>query len=88
MYLLFREIELKMSKHLFLTLQEISSVDSRKRQHIISAIASDDNVQFHWTLLSVDIESEEQAVELLEQIVGLWLTIQGFSLTGAWMEQY
>ena len=63
-YLLFKEIELNVRKHLFSTLQKTSSdsVDG-KRQRIISAVSNDDEVQFHWTLLSVDIESEEQAMK-------------------------
>lgn len=63
-------------------------VDSGRRETIISAIANDDNVQFFWTMLSVDIDGEEQAVKLLKQIVGLWVTIRGFSIAGTWMEQY
>lgn len=89
-YLLFREIELNVRKHLFLTLQQQTCMvaSSDKRDSIISAVASDDNVQFHWTFLSVDIESEDQAVNLLKEIVGLWLTIRGFSIAGTWIEYY
>ena len=32
--------------------------------------------------------SEEQAVKLLKEIIGLWVTIRGFSIAGTWMEQY
>ena len=46
------------------------------------------SVQFFWTMLSVDIDGEEQAVKLLKEIIGLWVTIRGFSIAGTWMEQY
>lgn len=87
-YLLFKEIELNVRKHLLLTLPQKSSnvASSDKQESIISAVTSDDNVQFYWTLLSVDIESEDQAVKLLKEIMGLWLTIRGFSIAGTWME--
>ena len=39
-------------------------------------------------MLSVDIDGEEQAVKLLKEIIGLWVTIRGFSIAGTWMEQY
>ena len=45
-------------------------------------------MQFYWTMLSIDIESEEQAVKLLKEIIGLWVTIRGFSIAGTWIEQY
>ena len=51
-------------------------------------MSSDELVQFYWTLLSVDIESEEEAVKLLKEVIGLWLTIRGFSIAGTLMEQY
>ena len=86
--LLLKEIELISCKQLCITFERGSSVDSGHRETIISAIANDDNVQFFWTVLSVDIDGEEQAVKLLKEIVGLWVTIRGFSITGTWMEQY
>ena len=89
-YLFFREIEHNLRKHLFLTLQPQTSAvaASNKREDIICTVASDESVQFHWTLLSIDIQSEDQVVKLLKEIVGLWLTIRGFSIAGTWMEYY
>ena len=37
-------------------------------------------------MLSADIGDEEESVELLRDIVELWLTIRGFSIAGQWME--
>ena len=44
--------------------------------------------EWHWTLLSQCIDSEEDAVELLHNIIFLWVTIRGFSLAATWMEMY
>ena len=37
-------------------------------------------------MLSVDIDGGEQAVKLLKEIVGLWVTIKGFSIGGTCMD--
>ena len=86
-FMLFKEIELIVRKHLFITFERGSSVDSGQHE-TITAVANDDSVQFFWTMLSVDIDGEEQAVKLLKEIIGLWVTIRGFSIAGTWMEQY
>ena len=51
-------------------------------------MASDDNIQFYWAMLSVDIEDESHAIKLLKEIIGLWVTMRGFSIAGCWLEQY
>ena len=63
-------------------------MDSGQHKTIITAVANNDIVQFFWTMLSVDIDGEEQVVKLLKEIIGLWVTIRGFSIAGTWMEQY
>ena len=45
-------------------------------------------MQFYWSLLSIDINSPEDSDELLQAIVKLWITVHGFSVTAAWLEQY
>ena len=88
-YLLFREIEINLRDKLTKLLQPSTTVQllDRKEEFITSAI-QDNNIQFYWTMLSVDIDSEQESVELLKEIVELWLTIRGFSITGQWMEIY
>ena len=54
---------------------------------MIDAVASDDDVQFLWVFLSCDI-TDEDAIYLLKEIVGLWLTIRRFSIAGTWLEEY
>ena len=56
---------------------------------IIKAVTNNDDVQFCWTLmLSVGIHVEKHAIQLLEEIVGLWVSSRGFSIAGAWLEQH
>ena len=47
----------------------------------------DENVQFHWCMLTTDIE-EDKAKVLLTMIVDLFVTVRGFSFTKSFMEMY
>ena len=60
----------------------------KNKETIIKAVSSNDNIQFFWTMLSVDIINESHATQLLEEIIGLWITIRGFSIADGWLEQY
>ncbi len=51
-------------------------------------IFSDEDVQFHWTLLSQNIHDTVSSDALLMEVIKLWVTIRGFSTTGYWMEVY
>lgn len=83
-YLLFFEMEMKMRKHL----HELISEKHINKKAVIEGIASDDDVLFHWCLVSTDIDDEAASQELLGKIVELWLTIRGFSTAGAYIEYY
>ena len=88
-YLLFRIIELRVRKHLLISFSKGSTLDEiNKREVIVSAVAADDDVQFYWTLLSVDITNEQIAIDLLKEMIGMWITIRGFSIAKAWLEKY
>ncbi len=63
------------------------SVDSSNKI-LLKTIIDDEDVQFCWSMLSVDIEDEDHSSELLQTIVQLWVTIRGFAITSAWMEEY
>ena len=45
-------------------------------------------IQFHWTLLSQNIQVSDSSDVLLKEIIKLWITNRGFSITGYWMELY
>ena len=85
---LFQAIELDMQKRLLSTLTSFSDKSEDQRQFIIDAVAADTDVQFVWAHLSSDIKEEDHAIHLLKEIIGLWLTIRGFSIASAWTEQY
>ena len=57
-------------------------------QKVIKQVLEDEDVQFNWTLISQDLDSYEEAQELLYEIVRLWVTIRGFSIATMWMETY
>lgn len=45
-------------------------------------------MKFNWSMVSVDIEDENDCEELLHKITEKWLTIRGFSIASAIVEQY
>ena len=67
---------------------KLSESRSQFKEEIIDKIVKNEDIQWHWTLISQCIDSEKDAVELLEEIVSLWVTIRGFSLVATWMKLY
>ena len=47
----------------------------------------EDEVLFAWSIAGVELDDKTGTI-LLKMIVDLWLTIQGFSFAGAFIEQY
>jgi hypothetical protein len=66
----------------------IKAESNKGVQDIITRILEDEDVQFNWTLISQDLDSYEEAQELLYEIVHLWVTVRGFSIASLWMETY
>ena len=50
-------------------------------------IENDDEAAFYWSMISANWEMEESQA-LLQLIINHWITLRGFSLTGAFMEKY
>lgn len=48
----------------------------------------EEDVQTFWSMLSLDIRDDSQSQEFLQEIVEMWVTMRGFSMTSFWMEQY
>ena len=88
-YRLFISIEMSMRKKLaeHLKKQRVTEASSEGESAIIEFVIKNDDVQFYWSMLSIDMEEEHNS-ELLQHIVQLWLTIRGFSISKAWMENY
>ena len=87
-FLMFIEIE-KCVRHLLP--QCMIHNDNNKasfKKSVLKRITREESVQFYWTLLSQDIEEEENSKGLLSEIVSLWITIRGYSITASWMEEY
>jgi hypothetical protein len=82
-YVLFYEIEKEVRQFLVKLIGQSSQLE---KEEIIDEIVTDD-VQFFWSMISVDID-QHVGEQLLTQIVQLWLTIRGFSTAGAFVEQY
>ena len=58
------------------------------KANVHDKVFKNDEVQFHWALLSQDIDSPEDAETLLQDIISLWVTVRGFSMAASWMEVY
>ena len=83
--MMFKEIELAMRGHLLANLKGSTSND---RDTIIKSVAANENVRFYWSMISVDIQDEEHAITLLEEVIALWLTIRGYSIARHWIEHH
>lgn len=88
-YVLFRTLELNVRKHLIISFSKGSTLEEKnKRDVITNAVAADEDVQFYWTLLSVDITAEQKAIDILRGMIEMWITIRGFSIAKAWLEKF
>ena len=65
-----------------------SSVETDQKDRLVKLVCEDEDVQFYWSMLSVEIDAENNAAVLLREIVELWLTIRGLSVAGQWLEIY
>ena len=61
---------------------------TKTKQLLIQDLIEDDDVQFLWSMLSIDITDQNDSLHLLSNIAELWITIRGFSMTGSWIDQY
>ena len=57
------------------------------RKDLSTRIVEDDDVQFHWVIVSCGME-EDISESLLESIIYLYITIRGFSFASAILERY
>lgn len=61
--------------------------DDQDKKSIVENLITSEDISFHWSILTIDLE-EQESTELLNDILTLWLTIRGFSISGAWIEQH
>jgi hypothetical protein len=50
--------------------------------------SENEDVLYHWSVLSANWREEEVNQELFKMIINHWVTIRGFSFTSAFMETY
>ena len=65
-----------------------SHTNESLRSNVIEKAVKNDEVQWRWNLLSQCIDCDEESKELLTEIIQLWVTVRGFSMTAGWLENY
>lgn len=63
--------------------KHIKSGESKDVSSVIDDVVKDEDVQFHWTLASQDIDTEEEADKLLEEMIHKWITVRGFAIAAS-----
>ena len=58
----FKEVELKVYQELLQAFERNTQMGPAQRDIIISTVATDESIQFHWTILSVDIIDEARTM--------------------------
>ena len=81
-YTAFQAMELALQEYL-----QRGTVGKYNKDAAVEYITNDGDVQFHWCCLMSTV-TEECAQELLKVLVQLLVTIRGFSLAAAYMEEY
>jgi hypothetical protein len=54
---------------------------------LVMAITSDEDVLFHWCMMSANDLEDNQVSVLLNKIVEPWVTIRGYSFVSAWVKK-
>ena len=57
------------------------------KEEVISQVLATESVGLHWMLVC-DSHDEAESFELLQDVIGVWFTIRGFSIAGKLFEQY
>ena len=81
---MFIEIE-RMVRNVVVKLASQSS--QQDKEAFIEEIVSDDDIQFHRSMINMDLDNHVKE-QLLQQIVQLLVTIRRFSTAGAFVKQY
>ena len=68
--------------------RHLQSSSKNSDDRLENILVKDNDIEFYWCLLSVDIRDEEHCTELLKAIVQFWVTTRGYAVTSSWMEAY
>ena len=83
-------IEIKKCVRVYLPKHMLTSSSDKEsfKQNVHDKVTEKEDVQFYWAILSQDIDDPDHAQELLGEIIKLWVTVRGFSMTATWMKIY
>jgi len=82
-YHVFLAMELEIRRHL--SVESAQKINAGFKTKVTESILSNEDVQFHWTVVGADWE-EKESVALLELVLDLFVTIRGFAFVSSWME--
>ena len=78
-------VEYSMRRHMHT--DNMREMNDTFRQELSTEIKEDDDVQFHWIMLSSSME-EEVSHNVLDSIIYLYITVRGFSFASSVLERY
>ncbi len=84
-YMLFERMEMIIRSVFNIERAHMLTEGTRKQLH--TTITTDEDIAFHWCMLTVEVEEAEGA-ELLGMLTDLFMTIRGFSFSKSVMEVY
>ena len=84
-YMLFSAMEEEVREHFQMSYVRDMKEDCKEK--ITAAVKDNDDVLFHWCMLTTET-AEDDAQEVLEMLIHLWITIRGYSFAGSWLEMY
>ena len=76
--MLFRALEVKFRQTYMPIITQPPSLSTSKKD-VIQQFIDDEVISFHWELLAIDIDNEDDSEELLKEIVEMWINIRSFS---------
>ena len=84
-YMLFCAMEDELRQHL--QKRRVQEMTEGFKDGVCRAISDNEEVLFHWCMLTCDVDDEIADV-VLTRLINLWITIRGFSFTNGWLEHY
>lgn len=78
-------IEYALRRHM--CLKHAHEFNTKNKEKMAKSVENDEDVQFHWTMVSVEMD-DDISDKLLHLIIDKWITIRGFSFAMSIMEMY
>ena len=82
-YEVFHAMELVLRQYL----SAIPTQQKVEKDTVIRVLQEDNEIQFHWSILTSDID-DETSQDVLFGVIKLWITIRGYSYASALVEEY